>query len=309
MIGTFDDLLKEAARSPVRCIAVAAPSSAETFAAIAGALERLPARFVLVGDGPAIERGTHEAGCDPARIRIEATTGAASTLGRVIGLAQEGEAGIIMKGGVDTASLMRSILDEASGLRTGRLLSDVFIFEYPPRQGNRFVMITDGGVTTAPDLKAKVELINNAVEVAHRLGNRTPRVAVLSATEYVTTALASTVDAACLAKMNDRGQIKGCIVDGPLALDNALSAEAAEEKGIGSAVAGRAEILVAPSIEAANSLAKGTTYFGGLRQAHVIVGAKVPILIPSRADKSDARLLSMALGMIMCGPISIGAAG
>jgi len=302
MIGTFDDLVREAGESSQRCIAVAAPASAETFAAIAGALARLPVRFILAGDGSTIERGAQEAGCDAARIRIEATAGPASTLAVVTGLAREGEASIIMKGSVDTASLMRSILDETSGLRTGRILSDVFIFEYPPRQGNRFVMITDGGVTTSPDLKAKVELINNAVEVAHRLGNPMPRVAVLSATEYVTTALTSTLDAACLAKMSDRGQIKGCIVDGPLALDNALSEEAAREKGIGSQVAGRAEILLAPGIEAANSLAKGTTYFGGLRQAHVIVGARVPILIPSRADKSDARLLSMALGMIMCGP-------
>ena len=302
MISSFDDLLREAALSAPGTVAVAGPAGAETFAAIADAIERLPVRFVLVGDAPAIQRGAGEAGCDPARVRIEAAADAASTLARAIGLVREGEAGILMKGSVDTGALMKSVLDETTGLRTGRLLSDVFVFEYPPRQGNRFVMITDGGVTTAPDLKAKVELIANAVEVAHRLGNMLPRVAVLSATEYVTTALVSTIDAALLAKMNERGQIKGCIVDGPLALDNALSLEAAEEKRIRSDVAGKAEILVAPNIEAANSLAKGTVYFGGLRQAHVIVGAKAPVLIPSRADKRDGRLLSVALGMIMSAP-------
>jgi phosphate butyryltransferase len=124
-------------------------------------------------------------------------------------------------------------------------------------------------------------------------------VAVLSATEFIVPALQSTLDAAALSKMNDRGQIKGCIVDGPLALDNAISPDAVREKGITSPVAGRAEILIAANIESANSLAKSTTLFAGLRLAHVIIGARVPILIPSRADKSDAKLLSIALGMIM----------
>jgi len=163
----------------------------------------------------------------------------------------------------------------------------------------KFIMITDGGMTLAPDLKNKVELIKNAVEVAHALGNPNPKVAVLSATEFVLPNLQSTLDAAALSKMNERGQITGCVVDGPFALDNAISNDAAAEKRIKSEVAGRAEILVAANIESANSLAKSTTYFAGLRLAHVIVGAAVPILIPSRADKSDAKLLSIALGMIM----------
>ena len=152
----------------------------------------------------------------------------------------------------------------------------------------------------SPDLKAKVELIINAVQVAHALGNPRPRVAVLSATEFVQAGLQSTLDAAALAKMSDRGQIKGCVVDGPFALDNALSDGAAAEKKITSEVAGKAEILLAHTIEAANSLAKSTTYLAGFRLAHVIVGAKVPILIPSRADTSDAKLLSIALGVLMC---------
>ena len=160
-------------------------------------------------------------------------------------------------------------------------------------------MITDGGMTLAPDLKNKVELINNAVEVAHALGNTQPKVAVLSATEFVVPSLQSTLDASALSKMNERGQIKGCIVDGPFALDNAISEEAAEEKQLTSPVAGHAEILVAANIESANSLAKSTTYFASLRLAHVIVGGVVPVLIPSRADKSDAKLLSIALGIVM----------
>ncbi len=194
---------------------------------------------------------------------------------------------------------MKAVLSDEAGIRTGRLLSDIFILEFPQRLDNRFVMITDGGMTLAPDLKNKVELINNAVEVAHALGNPNPKVAVLSATEFVVPSLQSTLDAAALSKMNERGQIKGCVVDGPYALDNAISAEAAAEKSLASPVAGHAEILVAANIESANSLAKSTTYFAGLRLAHVIVGGKVPILIPSRADRADAKLLSIALGVIM----------
>jgi phosphate butyryltransferase len=142
-------------------------------------------------------------------------------------------------------------------------------------------------------------LIQNAVAVAHALGNANPKVAALSASEFVQPNMASSVDAAALAQMNARGEIAGCVVAGPLALDNALDAAAAAEKGIRGAVAGAAEILLCPTIECANMLAKSTVYIGNARLAHVIVGAKIPILIPSRADKSDAKLLSLALGMMM----------
>jgi phosphate butyryltransferase len=176
-------------------------------------------------------------------------------------------------------------------------MSDVFVFEYP-RIG-KLLMITDGGLTIAPTLAEKADLIRNAVMVAHALGNQAPKVAVLSATEKVTRAMPSTLDAAELAAMNARGEITGCVVDGPFALDNAVDIEAAREKGITSPVAGNADILLLPTIEAANALAKSTTYFAGFRLAHVVVGAAVPVLIPSRADKSDAKLLSIALGMFM----------
>ncbi len=242
-----------------------------------------------------------------SRIDIVTTPEPRGALKAAIEAAAAGKADILMKGGVDTGTMMKAVLDEKSGLRTGRLLSDIFVLEYPPRTENKFVMITDGGMTLAPDLKNKVELIANAVEVAHALGNSLPKVAVLSATEFVVPNLQSTLDAAALSKMNDRGQIPGCVVDGPFALDNAISVDAAGEKKIISEVAGRAEILVAANIESANSLAKSTTYFAGLRLAHVIVGGRVPILISSRADKSDAKLLSMALGLVMCEYAAAGA--
>jgi phosphotransacetylase len=300
MIGSFDTLLSCAAAAAPRRVAVVSPANAETFESIRDAASALGVTFLLTGDRVAIEMGLAAAGAGSGGITIVHHADTRGALLAAVTAAAAGEADILMKGGVDTATLMRVVLDEKTGLRTGRLLSDVFILEYPPRGENRFIMITDGGITPAPDLKNKVELIVNAVEVAHALGNARPRVAILSATEFVVPGLPSTIDAAALSKMNERGQITGCVVDGPLALDNAIAPNAASEKKIASEVAGQADILVAANIEAANSLAKSTTYFAGLRLAHVIVGGKVPILIPSRADKSDAKLLSMALGVLMC---------
>jgi phosphate butyryltransferase len=299
MIESFDQLLASAVALPPKRVAVISPSNVESFEAIREAQKVLRVSFVLMGDAAAIEEGVGKAGADSSRTEIRNFPDLRGALKGAIEAVKEGEAEILMKGGIDTSMMMKGVLDENSGLRTGHLLSDIFVLEYPPRKGNKFVMITDGGMTLAPDLKNKVELIANAVEVAHALGNRVPKVAVLSATEFVVPNLQSTLDAAALAKMNDRGQITDCIVDGPFALDNAISDDAAAEKGIKSEVAGKAEILIAANIESANSLAKSTTYFAGLRLAHVIVGGKVPILIPSRADKRDAKLLSVALGIIM----------
>ncbi len=275
------------------------PTNAETFSAVMEARTKLNVEFDLVGNGDVIRTGLRDAGGNAESVRIHDKEDVGSALEFSISFCRKGQGDILMKGSVDTSTMMKTVLAEESGLRTGRLLSDIFIMEYPHRVGNKFVMITDGGMTLAPDLSNKIELVKNAVEVAHALGNLELKVAILSATEFVLPNLPSTLDAAALSKMNDRGQIKGCIVDGPLALDNALSPEAAEEKGIRSPVAGQAEILVAANIESANSLAKSTTYFANMRLAHVVVGGKIPILIPSRADKSDAKLLSVAMGIVM----------
>jgi phosphate butyryltransferase len=301
MIKSFDDLMRQASRVTPKRILVVNPGNAETFKAIADAGKQLPTSFLLVGDPEVIKEGLAQADAQRLRAEIFEAPTSARALELSIALARESKADVLMKGSVDTSTMMRAVLQETSGLRTGRLISDIFIFEFQPRKENKLIMITDGGITVAQDLKAKVDLINNAVSVAHALGNQEPKVAVLSATEFVQPALVSTVDAAALSKMNERGQIKGCVVDGPLALDNAISPEAAAEKGIRSKVAGHADILLAPSIESANALAKSTTYFAGFRLAHVVVGSKIPILIPSRADTSDAKLLSIAVGMLMSG--------
>jgi phosphate butyryltransferase len=303
MIQDFDQLLSHVASLPRRRAVVVNPTNAETFAAMAESLNKLNVEFDLVGDRDVILQGLENSGADRDRVRLHEQKDVHSALQTSLSLVREGKGQILMKGSVDTGTMMKAVLAEDSGLRTGRLLTDIFIMEYPQRAGNKFVMITDGGMTLSPDLSNKIELVKNAVEVAHALGNANPKVAILSATEFVLPNLPSTLDAAALSKMNERGQIRGCIIDGPLALDNALSPEAAEEKGINSLVAGKAEILVAANIESANSLAKSTTYFADMRLGHVIVGARIPILIPSRADKSDAKLLSVALGIIMsCSP-------
>lgn len=298
-ITTFDGLMKYAASMPEKRIIVVNPKNEETFSAIADASRRLKTRFILPGNKELILKTLHEYEIPESSVEVMDAPTVEQALNIAVRLAREGTADILMKGGVDTSTMMKTVLRQESGLRTDRLLSDIFILEYPERLDNKFVMVTDGGMTLAPDLRNKVELINNAVDVAHALGNPNPKVAVLSATEFVVHNLPSTLDAAALSKMNERGQIKGCVVDGPLALDNALSREAAAEKGIKSPVAGQAEILVAANIESANSLAKSTTYFANLPLAHVIVGGRVPILIPSRADKRDAKLFSIALGMVM----------
>jgi len=295
MIKNLDELFRAASGIKARRALVVFPANHETLAAIREARERLGLEFVLVGDRRIIEPALpHDPGTEIVdRPNVE------DSLAASVELLGSGEAGILMKGSVDTATLIKAALRPECGLLAGRLLSDVFLFEYASRRENKLVMITDGGLNIAPDLEAKVQLIRNAVEVAHALGNTNPKVAVLAATELVQPNMPSTMDAAALSRMSERGDVTGCVVYGPLALDNALDEQAAQEKRIGSAVAGAAEILVCPNIECANALAKSTTYIGHARLAHVIMGARIPILIPSRADTSDAKLLSLALGMIM----------
>lgn len=299
MVHNFQELVSLSKTLRKKKVAVTFPANEETFLSVKQARDMGVAGFLLVGDEKVIRDGLKNANADMTEIGVIHVTNMAEALQRSIAAVKDGKADILMKGSVDTSAMMKAVLDEEAGIRTGRILSDVFILEFPERVTNKFLMITDGGITLAPDLKTKVELIHNAVEVAHALGNANPKVAILSATEFVLPNLPSTLDAAALSKMNERGQIRGCVVDGPYALDCAISPEAAEEKNLTSPVAGKAEILVAPNIESANSLAKSTTYFAGLPLAHVIVGGRVPVLIPSRADKAEARLHSIALGVVM----------
>jgi phosphate butyryltransferase len=207
------------------------------------------------------------------------------------------EAHCAMKGRIFTADFLKAALDPSVGLRTAKLLTHVAVFDIPGF--DRLVLLSDAGVLVAPTLEQKIHIVQNAVDVAIRLGVDTPRVAVLAAAEMVNPKIPSTMDAASLSKMADRGQIYGGVVDGPLALDNAISPESARIKGIKSEVAGYADILIAPDIEAGNVLAKAITYFAQGKMAGVVVGARCPLILPSRSDTREAKLISLALGVML----------
>jgi len=213
--------------------------------------------------------------------------------------ARTGDADVLMKGNVKTATIMKAALDDEVGIKTDRLLSHVAVFEV---EGFKRVMfMADGGIVIDPDLAQKVEIVKNAIQVARSLGVKTPKVALLSCLELVNPKIKSTVDAALISKMADRGQIKGAIVDGPLAMDNAVSPEAAKMKGIKSPVAGQADILIVGHADVGNVFYKTLTYFLGkrVRTAGVIVGGKVPMIVVSRSDTFDARLNSIAVACVL----------
>jgi len=213
-------------------------------------------------------------------------------------MARAGEADLVMKGNIHTDVLLRAVLDSTAGLRvTGRRCSHVFLVDIP--EHDRLVGITDAAINIAPDLAAKSEICQNAVDLFHTLGVAEPRVAALSAVETVTGSISSTLDAACLTLMARRGQITGAQVDGPLAFDNAISKSAANEKGILSDVAGRADILLVPDLVSGNILAKALEYLGGAVAAGVVVGLSAPVVLTSRADPAPARMASLAVAALM----------
>ena len=215
-----------------------------------------------------------------------------------VDLVRRGEANMILKGRMNTSSLLKHLLSSSSGLEKGGLLSDVFIFEDPLRPDGKLVGITDGGINVAPRLEQKRKILENGVEVYHRLGVACPKVACLCATEVVTTSMPATQDAKALTEMNESGELAGCLVYGPLAFDNAVSRWCARYKGIESQVAGNPDILLAPCIEVGNAVAKAIQYYCAPQVGHVIIGAEVPILINSRVDKAQAKLNSILLGIV-----------
>ena len=306
MICTFDQLLAKAREignrpgGKIRLV-IAGGHEEAALSALMDAHSLGIADGLLVGDKERIHQQLKDMNeTDMNKFQIIDVKDERDICRRAVDAIHQDEAQIVLKGKVKTATLMKAALDAEHGLRTGRLISDIFIFEFPGRNDeNKLILLTDGGFNLAPNLNDKIQLIENAVVVAHMLGNENPKVAVLSAVETVNPNMQSAVDAAILSKMNQRGQIRGCVVDGPLALDNAVSEKAARIKGIDSPVAGHADILLCPNIEAANMMAKATIYFAGLRLAHATMGAAAPILIPSRSDNKDSKLLTIALNVII----------
>jgi phosphate butyryltransferase len=208
------------------------------------------------------------------------------------------EGGTLLKGKIKTATLLKAVLNKEWGLRTDKIVSDVFVFEDKREGSSKFVLMSDGGVNLKPDVKTLVAIINNAVEVAHKLGIEIPKVALLAAVETINPDMEETVKAGMISKMNERKQITGCIIDGPLALDNAISEFAAQKKGITSPVAGKADILIVPDIAAGNIFGKALTYYANYQTGHTLVGTKAPVIIPSRADKSGVKLNCIALSIL-----------
>jgi phosphate butyryltransferase len=255
------------------------------------------AEVILVGDGNQIEQIAADEDFDISRMEVIHAPQHHEAAWTVMKLVSDGQAEIAMKGRVETSDFLRAALSKELGLRTGRLFSHVAAFEIPGF--DRLIFISDAGVIVAPDLEQKVQIVQNAIYVAHAMDIKMPRVAVLAATEVVNPKIPTTLDAANLSKMADRGQIKGGLVDGPLALDNAISPESVQIKGIKSEVAGHADVLIAPDIEAGNVLAKAITYFAQGKMAGVVVGGRCPLILPSRSDTREAKLVSLALGVML----------
>ena len=250
---------------------------------------------ILVGDKPEIIRLIQQKAPDLVNAFEIIDTGsdlrkAAET---AVALAKEEKGDLILKGKMESSVILKAALDKEKGLKVSEVISDVFVYEHP--EGLKIQ--TDGGINILPELNEKIAIVKNAVQVAHALGNPKPKVAMICAIETVNPKMPATIDAALIAKMNERGQIPGCIIEGPLAFDNAVDKEAARIKGLTSEVAGAADILVFPNIETGNVHGKMLTYYCHYKIAHVTIGTKVPILIPSRADSGETKMLCLALAL------------
>jgi len=252
---------------------------------------------VLVAPRARIEAVAAEAGLDLGGIAIEDVPHSHAAAQRAVELAAAGDVEALMKGSLHTDELMGAVVAATGGLRTKRRVTHCYVMQSPAYP--RPFIITDAAVNIAPKLAEKADIVRNAVDLAHVLGIETPRVAILAAVETVTADMPATLDAAALCKMADRGQIEGAVLDGPLAFDNAVSAAAAQVKGIVSPVAGQADILVVPDLESGNMLAKQLEFLGGADTAGIALGARVPIVLTSRADARDTRLASCAIALML----------
>ena len=251
---------------------------------------------VLVGPEAKIRAVAAAESVDLSRYELVATRHSHEAAERGVAMARAGQVEALMKGSLHTDELMHEVVAKDTGLRTSRRMSHVFVMDVPTCP--RTLFITDAGVNISPDLLAKRDIVQNAIDLAHVLGVATPKVAILSAVETPTPEIASTIDAAALCKMADRKQITGGVLDGPLAFDNAISEEAAKIKGIESPVAGKADILVVPDLESGNMLAKQLEYLAGAQSAGIVLGARVPIVLTSRADSPATRMASCAVALL-----------
>jgi len=296
-ITSFAQLKEEAFKVGPKMVAVTVPHEPEILLSAQDAEREGIANCTLVGDRELIRKLAAEHDIDISKMMILHEPDPRLAARKVMELLRMGHADLAMKGKLETADFLRAALDRETGLRVGRLFSHVAVFEVPGY--DRLLFVSDSGVVVTPTLEQKVEIVQNAILVAKAFGIEQPKVAIRAATETVNPKIPTTMDAANLAKMADRGQIQGAIVDGPLALDNAISPESVAIKGIKSPVAGYADILITPDVEAGNMLAKAITYFAKGKMAGVVVGGKSPLIVASRSDPHETKLVSMALGVML----------
>jgi phosphate acetyltransferase len=291
------DLLIERAQAiePMVC-AVAHPCDETSLAAAVEAAQLGLLIPILVGPRSKIESVAKAHSLDITGLELIDTPHSHASAALAVEQVRAGKATLLMKGSLHTDELMHEVVSSSTGLRTARRLSHTFVLDVPTYAEPLF--ITDAAINIAPDLLCKADIVQNAIDLHLALGLGEPRVAILSAVEQVNPKIPSTIEAAALCKMADRGQITGGILDGPLAMDNAISPEAAKMKGLNSAVAGRAQILVVPDLEAGNMLAKNLTFLTGAQAAGIVLGARVPIILTSRADTKHSRLASCALAVL-----------
>lgn len=289
-------LIDQAAGQPKKTVAVAVAEDHEVIEAVAKVIKLQLAQFRLYGNQEKIMGMLQEHGLQTSEhVEVIAAMSNAEAAELSVKAVRNGEADVLMKGNIPTANILKAVLNKEWGLRKGSVLSHVAAFEVP--NYDRLIFVTDAAMNIAPDVTQKAAIIQNTVEVAQAIGIDLPKVAPIAAVEVVNPAMQATIDAAMLTQMNRRGQIKDCIVDGPLALDNAVSQIAAEHKGIVSDVAGKADILLVPTIEAGNVLYKSLVYFADAKVGAMIAGAKAPVVLTSRADSAETKVYSLALAV------------
>ncbi|MCV6584068.1 MAG: bifunctional enoyl-CoA hydratase/phosphate acetyltransferase [Marinibacterium sp.] len=292
----FEALLEIAKPLPPLPTAVVCPDDPNSLGGAVLAAQESIITPILIGDAAAIHATAGEIDVDISPYELIDLPGHRDPARKACELVNSGQAAAVMKGHLHTDDLLKPMLDKQTGLRVGRRFTHVFVVDVPGMPGP--IMVTDAAINIAPDLATKVDIVQNAIDLALALGVETPRVGVLSAVETVNPAIQSSIDAALLSKMAERGQITGGLVDGPLAMDNAINLAAARTKGITSEVAGHAEILVVPGIDAGNMLAKQLAFVSHAEAAGLVLGAKVPVILNSRADGRMSRLASCAVAAL-----------
>ena len=297
MIRSFKELIEKVKTGEPQKISVAVAQDKDVLSAVNNAYKMGIVNAILIGDKQKIEEIADKIGMDTTNFEIIDIKDKTEACKYAVKLVSEGQASLPMKGLVETSDILKAVLNAETGLRTGELISHVGVLQVEGY--DRLFILSDSAMTISPTLENKVDIINSCVRIAHALGNDEPKVAVLCAVEKVNSKMPATLDASELTKMNEEGIIKGCLVKGPLAIDNAVSLEAARHKGINHPVAGNADILIAPNIESGNILNKSMEYFARAEKAGVIMGAKTPIILTSRASSDISKLNSIALGVLV----------